>query len=126
VKQRLFLLATIISSLTPASVVKAVDIVPDPSNRITQHNPSGTLNGNFDWLEGRLSSVIFLFLGGLAVILLIWAGIQYITSAGNADQVKKARQSIIHIVLGIILLVCTYYILRLLLGIPALFMPGTS
>ncbi len=124
INQLLLLLALTLAA-HPLSA-RADLIPPIESNRISQRQPSTTLNGTFDWLQGRVSSVIFLLLGGMAVIYLIWSGIQYITAAGNAEQTKKARESIIHIVLGIILLVSTYYILRILIGIPSLFVPGSS
>jgi hypothetical protein len=64
-----------------------------------------------------LFHIVYLLFGIIAVALLIWAGIQYITSNGNPERVKKARQSIVNIVLGIILLGSSYAIIAFILGI---------
>jgi hypothetical protein len=62
------------------------------------------------------TTVIFPLLGGLAVLFIVYAGIQYITARGNADQMKKSRQMIINVLLGIILLTATYTLLGLIIG----------
>lgn len=54
----------------------------------------------------------FIALAGLiGFAALIWAGIRYLTSAGNPAEQKKARQQIKFAVLGILLLLLSYLIL---------------
>jgi len=43
-------------------------------------------------------------IASLAVLMLIIAGYMYMTSQGNPDQIKKAKEIIIGVVLGIALL----------------------
>jgi type VI protein secretion system component VasK len=61
----------------------------------------------------NIITLLFL-LGGIAAILyLLWAGIQYITSAGNPEKMKSARQSIIAVVVGIVVMMAAWFIIRL-------------
>lgn len=67
--------------------------------------------------DNRILLAVYTILGSLAVLLLILAGIQYITAAGNAEKIKKARQSILQIILGIVVLASSYAIIALILGL---------
>ena len=48
----------------------------------------------------------------LAVIYLIYAGVQYITSGGSPDKAKAARAGIINAIIGIVVIVASYAIIR--------------
>lgn len=67
----------------------------------------------------KIFTIIYLILGSLAVLLLIIAGLQYITAAGNPEKLKRARQSILQIILGIVVLVSSYAIIALILGLAS-------
>lgn len=56
---------------------------------------------------------ILLFLAGAAaVIYLIWAGIRYLTAGGDTKKAEDARRAIINAVIGLIIVVATYFIIR--------------
>lgn len=55
--------------------------------------------------------------GVLAILFLLLAGLKYITSAGNANQAKEARASIIHVIIGVVIIVATFFIVRLAIGL---------
>lgn len=55
-------------------------------------------------------NVIYLIAGGIAVIVLIIAGINYITSAGSAEKITKAKNTIVYTVVGIILITGAFVI----------------
>lgn len=46
---------------------------------------------------------VFLIIGSLAVIIIVVAGIQYVVSAGNPDQTRKAKDAILYAVVGLII-----------------------
>ncbi|MFH0833865.1 MAG: TrbC/VirB2 family protein [Patescibacteria group bacterium] len=48
------------------------------------------------------------FLTLIAMIILIYAGFMYITAAGSDDQAKKAKNTIIWVVIGIIIIMLAY------------------
>jgi len=59
--------------------------------------------------------------GGLAVLFLIIGGIRYIVAAGNEEQIKAAKNTIIYAIVGLILIVISIVIVNTL---PAIF-PNT-
>jgi len=63
-------------------------------------------------IANTVLNVILLLAGILAVFYLIYSGIQYITSAGNPDKIKSARAGIINAIIGIIIIVAAFFIIR--------------
>ncbi|MEI6477430.1 MAG: hypothetical protein WCO52_00360 [bacterium] len=58
-------------------------------------------------------TIITLLAGALAVLYIIYNGVQYITSNGNPEKAKVARQGIINAVIGIAIVVATFFIIRI-------------
>ena len=58
------------------------------------------------------------FLGLLAVIMVIYGGITYVTSAGNDEAVGKAKKIILYSVIGIIVILLSFVIVGAVLGSP--------
>lgn len=50
--------------------------------------------------------------GVAAFIYLVYSGILYISAAGNPDQAKKGQQGIINAVIGIIIVVLAFTIIK--------------
>lgn len=70
----------------------------------TAAETGNTLNNAGSTIIDLLLSAAFI----LAIIYLVWSGIQYISSAGSPEKVKTARQGLINAVIGIIIITCTY------------------
>ena len=90
--------------------------LPSPSSNAQVNfatNSAGILNGVY----GNILGYLLLIAGIVAVIYVVWSGIQYITAAGNPDKVKKARASFITAFVGVIIVAATYFILRFAVGI---------
>jgi len=67
---------------------------------------------NIDLL-GSISKIINAVLGivgGVAVLVLIIGGFQYITAAGNPDQVGKAKSTIMYAIVGLVICILSYVI----------------
>ncbi|MBU6388970.1 hypothetical protein KGQ71_00465 [Patescibacteria group bacterium] len=105
--------------LTPLPARAAgANIIPpvnSASGQVTQVGfPSGytsALNYYLSLYWTRIINAILLVLGILAIIYLIYSGIQYITAGGSSDKTKNARQGILYALLGIIILVASYFII---------------
>lgn len=67
---------------------------------------------------GLVTDWIVLLVGGIAVLFIIWAGIQYVTSSGNKDRAEQAKQTLTYAVLGLIVIVLAKVILSLAVGLP--------
>jgi len=59
---------------------------------------------------------VSIIVGALAFIYLIYSGIMYITAAGNPDQAKKGQQGIINAIIGIVICVFAYSIVKIIAG----------
>ncbi len=63
---------------------------------------------------GQLIDAIITFIlyaaGITATIYLLWAGITYITSAGDEAKATKARQAIVNAIIGIIVIILAFVI----------------
>ena len=64
-------------------------------------------------IADRILEVITIIAGMLAIFYLIWNGIQYIISAGNPERIKLARSGVVNAIIGIVVIVAAYSIIRL-------------
>lgn len=72
-------------------------------------NPNGTMD-----IKNVLLSIttwVLGLVGLIAVLYLIYGGLQYITSAGNADKAKLAKSTILYAVIGLIVIALSYVII---------------
>lgn len=64
----------------------------------------------------KIINVILTILGLLVVILIIFAGFQWMTAGGNEEKVKKAQSTLKNAVIGLIIIMLawsvTYWVLR--------------
>lgn len=111
------LTATAGSMLLLAGTAHAEAVQSIPVQSVDINGNGGTLQDIINTLGGNIINVVLLIAGVLAVLFLIYNGVVYITSAGNADRVKSARAGIINAVIGIIVIVATYFIIRFAVGI---------
>ena len=54
-------------------------------------------------------------IGILAVIGIIVVGVQYLTSGGNDEKAKKAKRRLLEVVIGVVLYVIAYAVLKWLM-----------
>ena len=64
---------------------------------------------------GILNAVIGA-LGILAVVVIILGGVQYMTSSGDAGKVKKAKDTILYGVIGLIIVALAFAIVNFVIG----------
>ena len=77
-------------------------------------------------ITNRIISIVFFLLGAIAVLLLIYAGIQYIQSNGSPEGTKKARGTITNTILGIVVLTAAYGIINVIIGAVGYFNPSVK
>jgi arginine exporter protein ArgO len=71
-------------------------------------------------------SNLLLISGVLAVIFLLFAGIRYITAAGDPIKAKAARGAIINVVIGVIIIIAAFSIIKFAVGVGDLLGSSTS
>lgn len=77
------------------------------------------LSGGQTGLRGIVLTIVnfFLtFLGLLAVIMVIYGGFLYVSSAGNEENVNKAKKILLYAVIGIVVIIVSFALVNTLLG----------
>ena len=72
-----------------------------------------------DTLQSSLTSIlssIILIMGIVAVIFIIIGGVNYITSSGDSNKVKKAKDTILYSVIGLIICALAFAIVNFVIG----------
>lgn len=59
---------------------------------------------------------VFGIFGAIAVIMVIYAGIQMIISQGNSEKVAQARRSIIYAIAGLVIIIFSWTIVSFVVG----------
>lgn len=95
--------------LTPARVFAQDGGIP-------VEQPSRSPGGSLTSLITTISNTILLLVGVIAVLFLIIGGFQYIASAGNPEQIGKAKQTIMYAIIGIIVALLAYVVVKFILG----------
>ena len=72
--------------------------------------PSGYQGGDIKTTVGNIIQTVIGILGIVCVVIIIIGGIQYMTSSGDASKVKKAKDTILYGVIGMIICVLAFAI----------------
>ena len=65
---------------------------------------------------GEVVNIFLYFVGAVAVIVVIWGGFQYVTSAGDSNKVKTAKSTIMYAVIGVAVALLSYAIVDFVFG----------
>ena len=76
---------------------------------------SGSEN-RFQEILATIINVFSLIVGVAAVIMIIFAGFKYITSGGNQESVKTAKQALIYALIGLIIVALAQIIVKFVLN----------
>ncbi len=78
-----------------------------------------TVGDNQDTLKDNVTSIIngvIAALGIVAVIVIIIGGVSYMTSSGDAGKVKKAKDTILYGVIGLVICVLAFAIVNFVIS----------
>ncbi|MBT6691715.1 hypothetical protein HOB10_05300 [Candidatus Parcubacteria bacterium] len=50
--------------------------------------------------------------GAVALLMLVWGGVTWMTSAGNTDKVKRGKDTIVWAIFGLVAIFMSYAIIR--------------
>ncbi|MEK9132982.1 MAG: hypothetical protein AAB606_04735 [Patescibacteria group bacterium] len=77
------------------------------------------LSGGQTGLRGMVLTLVNFglgFLGLLAVVMVIYGGFLYVSSAGNEENVNKAKKILLYAVVGVVLIIASFAIVNTLLS----------
>jgi len=67
-------------------------------------------------MAGTVINWILIAAGIIAVGFIIWAGIRYVLSGGDAEKVKKAKNTLLYAIIGLLIAALAMIIVNLVLG----------
>lgn len=83
--------------------------------------PANFMGGRSDVKLADIINLLIAFIyplsGVILFFILVWGGYQYLTSAGNAEKVKAAQGKISSGLIGFVLLMVSYLIVRVIIRI---------
>jgi hypothetical protein len=115
-------------ALAPTAVLAADNAAKDNFNKICDSNPDasickeGTINTTEDPDIKMMKTVqnvvnVLLFVAGIiAVIVIVVSGIKFVSSRGDSGAVTKARQTLMHAVIGLVVTVMAFAIVNFVIS----------
>ena len=101
------------------AVVRCPDGSVSSSGDLTGCSQYGKDTGNQNNLMGVITTIINVIVGivgFIAVVMIILGGIQYTTSAGDPGKVKKAKDTILYGIIGLVVAILAFAIVNFVLG----------
>lgn len=80
-------------------------------------DPDGTKKLTVAKLIGTIIRAILGVVGSLSLLMFIYGGISWMTSGGNEEKTKKAKQILVNATLGIVVIFSSYSILNWIFAI---------
>ena len=86
-----------------------------PKGSICLQNPLKTDTTDVSEIIGIVINGVLGVIGSVALVMLVWGGFQWLTSAGNKERVQKGTKTITWAVIGVVLVFASYMILNTVL-----------
>lgn len=106
-------------AVVPATTTLALDplaICDNGANSDNEICKSKTTDTAPNLIKTIVNTLLFL-VGALAVIMIIWSGITYVTSTGDSGKVTRAKNTLLYSVVGLIVAFLAYAIVNWVLVI---------
>ncbi len=101
-------LAMVFAAVSPVSLPVYADSRDEAQNGAKLANSGGGSNQNLPDIITTIINVMLFIAAALAVIMIIYGGIRYITAHGDEKQVKVAKDPIVYSVTGLIIAILAY------------------
>lgn len=101
-------LAMVFAAVSPVSLPVYADSRDEAQNGAKLANSGGGSNQNLPDIITTIINVMLFIAAALAVIMIIYGGIRYITAHGDEKQVKVAKDTIVYSVTGLIIAILAY------------------
>ena len=101
-------LAVVFTAVSPVSLPVYADSRDEAQNGAKLANSGGGSNQNLPDIITTIINVMLFIAAALAVIMIIYGGIRYITAHGDEKQVKVAKDTIVYSVTGLIIAILAY------------------
>jgi len=78
---------------------------------------SGLQSTDLTVVIGRIVKIVIGFLGLIAVVIILIGGFQWMTSGGDSEKIQKAKDMMIHGLIGLFIVVIAYAIALFVMGV---------
>ncbi|HEY1085894.1 MAG TPA: hypothetical protein VGE34_04180 [Candidatus Saccharimonadales bacterium] len=121
------MIKNVIKNFAPIATIALFTVVFSPAVNAF----SGTIEGGADAARGTdqtdqlfgnsgvfgtITDVLLFVLGAISVIMIIIGGLRYVVSGGNSANVTAAKNTILYAIVGIIIALLSYAIIKFVLG----------
>jgi predicted membrane channel-forming protein YqfA (hemolysin III family) len=97
--------------------MKILEIIADGTNAILKPvdpNNNMSINDLTNPTKNIINMVIYI-VGTIAVVMVLISGVQYATSQGDPSKIKKAKDTIMYGVIGLVVVILAYAIVNFVL-----------
>lgn len=101
-------LAMVFTVASPVSLPVYADAKDEVKKGADMTNSGGSAKQDLPDIITTIINVMLFIAGALAVIMIIYGGIRYITAHGDEKQVKVAKDTIVYSVVGLIIAILAY------------------
>ncbi len=81
-----------------------------------KYNPIAWLGTDPNQVIGSLIKILLGFIGTLSLLFVVLGGYRLILARGNADEIKKGKETIVYAIIGVILSLMSYVIVSLVVA----------
>ena len=95
---------------TSLASTSTLDGLNKTANKIDPYKEQIDINA-IDFIQtktGQIIGIVLAFIGVIFLILTIYAGITWMVSGGNQEKITKAKDLIIHSIIGLIIILIAY------------------
>ena len=122
-KKSIISIAIMTCAIFGASVLSTTSLSGSASAQVSEGINTATTSEmkgkSIDGKDGLIKTVVNVLLwavGILSVIMIIFSGFRYITSAGDASKTKSAQSTLIYSVVGLIVAIMAYAIVNMVIN----------
>lgn len=122
-KKSIISIAIMTCAVFGASVLSTASLPGGASAQVSEGINTATTSEmkgkSIDGKDGLIKTVVNVLLwavGILSVIMIIFSGFRYITSAGDASKTKSAQSTLIYSVVGLIVAIMAYAIVNMVIN----------
>jgi amino acid transporter len=103
-------------TLFSVGILSIIILVPFTVSAVTFSNPLKCSSDENCLMEivGKITGILQVVAIAVAVIMIIVAGIQYMTSSGSEDKTKKAKSTILYALIGVAVITLANFIVGLI------------
>ncbi|MCB9803096.1 hypothetical protein H6761_03770 [Candidatus Nomurabacteria bacterium] len=81
------------------------------ASAVQLYNPLGNGVNNFPALVNNVIKGVLGLTGAVALVMIVIGGVTWMTSAGNADRVRRGKDTLLWAILGLIIIFISYAVI---------------